>query len=144
LTYLLDVNILIALLDEAHAFHAKASEWFLDGGRDSWATCPITENGLIRVMSNPRYGNWGSGPHDILALFTELRRSGRHEFWPDAISLSDPKIFNLRQTQNAKSITDIYLLGLAMTKNAKLATYDRHVNAGAVIGGAEALHLLTP
>lgn len=73
---------------------------------------------------------------------TELQRVGNHSFWPDSIRLADPAIFNLRLAGNSKSITDIDLLGLAKSNNGKLATFDRRINVEAVIGGAEALHII--
>ena len=55
-TWLLDVNVLLALLDPIHTHHALAHDWFADAGA-SWASCCITQNGALRIMSHPRYGN---------------------------------------------------------------------------------------
>ena len=54
---LLDVNVLIALLDSDHTSHAVALGWFTENAREGWASCPITQNGCVRIMSNPGYPN---------------------------------------------------------------------------------------
>jgi uncharacterized protein len=52
---LLDVNVLVALFDPDHVHHEAAHGWFAANRAAGWATCPLTENGLIRVLSNPAY-----------------------------------------------------------------------------------------
>ena len=54
---LLDVNVLIALHDEQHVHHEAAARWFIDQARHGWASCPLTQNGCIRIMSQPGYPN---------------------------------------------------------------------------------------
>ncbi|TLZ12344.1 MAG: hypothetical protein E6K34_17875 [Gammaproteobacteria bacterium] len=54
---LLDVNVLIALLDSDHTLHGTAMSWFAKHAREGWASCPITQNGCVRIMSNPSYPN---------------------------------------------------------------------------------------
>ena len=57
MTALLDVNMLIALLDEEHEKHAAATHWFNNNAITGWASCPITENGCLRIMSQGGYPN---------------------------------------------------------------------------------------
>lgn len=142
MSYLLDVNVLIGLLDENHPFHQPASTWFHGGGNEAWATCPITENGVVRVMSNSRYPNRPGQPQNVLALLAELCLSGNHSFWPDEISLSNDTVFDLRTVHQSDAVTDVYLLGLAKIKGGKLATFDRGIKTNAVIDGIDALHQL--
>ncbi|OJT96449.1 MAG: hypothetical protein BGN83_06750 [Rhizobium sp. 63-7] len=142
MTYLLDVNILIPLLDSSHIHHTAAFGWFSAIGGKDWASCPLTENGLLRIMSNPRYPNWAGKPVEIAALFNYMRQMTEHRFWGDEISLLDPGIFDIEEIRKPGAITDVYLLGLARFKNGKLATFDRRINANAVIGGHEALHVI--
>ncbi|WP_438748097.1 TA system VapC family ribonuclease toxin [Pararhizobium sp. O133] len=141
MTLLLDVNVLIALADSGHSHHLVASNWFEKFGQTDWATCPLTENGMIRILSNPRYGN----PTPNAAMATELlhllRLSGKHSFWHDDISLANSKIF-VRDKLTSKHTTDTYLLGLAKAHGGQLATFDRRLSARAVIGGTDALHLI--
>ena len=54
---LLDVNVLIALLDENHTHHATVSDWFADHIEHGWASCPLTQHGYVRIVSQPRYPN---------------------------------------------------------------------------------------
>jgi toxin-antitoxin system PIN domain toxin len=86
-TFLLDVNVLIALIDPAHVGHEAAHRWFEAQGRKSWATCPLTENGVIRIVSHPNYPGAPASPAAVVAIVAELRSLAGHIFWPDDISL---------------------------------------------------------
>ena len=68
--YLLDVNVLIALVDPAHVQHDAAHEWFARQGHKAWATCPLTENGLVRIVGHPRYPSSPGTPAAILMKVT--------------------------------------------------------------------------
>ena len=137
---LLDVNVWIALLDDAHQFSAEANE-FIEHPDTSIATCPLVENGVIRVMNVPRYANRGplgiARVRDRLSLACD---SLDHEFWSDAISLRDSLVVNLNRIQGHNQITDLYLLALAVHNGGCLATFDQGVALSAV-NGAEARHL---
>lgn len=129
---LLDVNVLIALIDPAHEFHDAAHDWFGRNRKHGWATCPITENGCVRILSKPAYPSLGltaAAAHDILAAF---RRSADHRFWPDSISIADTR-FDLTGL-GPKAVTDIYLLGLASANDGKLVTFDRRIRLESVAG----------
>lgn len=54
---LFDVNVLIALLDAAHQLHAQAWTWFDANIEHGWASCPITQNGYVRIVLQPNYPN---------------------------------------------------------------------------------------
>ncbi len=56
------VSPLIGPVDQSHVGHEAAPHWFNTIGRSSWATCPITENGLIRIVGNPTYLNSTGSP----------------------------------------------------------------------------------
>ena len=79
-TYLLDVNVLIALIDPAHVQHDAAHHWFAETGSASWATCPLTENGLLRIVGHPRYPNAPGTPAMIAAILQALRALPGHRF----------------------------------------------------------------
>jgi len=142
MTYLLDVNVLIALMDPSHIEHERAHQWFDATGRHGWATCPMTENGVMRVLGHPHYPN----PQGSLAIVTqtlqEFRRHSGHVFWPDDISLLDEQRLDTARLLAAGQITDSYLLALAVAHNGQLATFDRRLVADAVRDGAQALHLI--
>ncbi len=141
LTYLLDINILLALLDPMHVFHDAAHRWFHAQGRMQWATCPLTENGVVRIASQPTYGNTpGAAPVVAVALSQLCSRHG-HQFWQEDFSLLDETHF-VREKLVGKQVTDSYLLAMAVRHGGKLATFDRRLVADAVCGGADALHLV--
>jgi hypothetical protein len=128
---LLDVNVLIALADRDHIFHAPAAAWFKANHRSGWATCPITENGCLRVMSNPGYTYQGLTAERVRSLLWELGRMEGHRFWPDSISLLEANRFELSGV-SPKQLTDLYLLGLAVKYDGRLVTFDRGIRWQAV------------
>lgn len=139
MTFLLDVNILIALVDRAHLHSEPVHAWFLGEGRQSFATCPLTENALLRIVGNPRYPTGPGSPAMVMPMLESLRSLPGHEFWPDDISLSDPALVDPGRITAIGQVTDIYLLALAVSKRGRFATLDRRLLPHAVSGGREAL-----
>jgi uncharacterized protein len=140
--YLLDVNILIALLDPAHVQHDEAHEWFAKTGRKAFATCPMTENGLLRIVGHPRYPNSPGPPAIVMRSLNALQALPGHRFWPAHLSLSDEQwVDGTRLTKHAQ-VTDTYLLALAKAHGGQLASMDRKLATDGVIDGAKALHLI--
>ena len=88
---LLDVNVLISLLDADHSLHARATKWFAAHARRGWASCPITQNGCIRIMSHPTYPN-ALPVSAVMDRLAEASASSFHEFWADDLSLLDAAI----------------------------------------------------
>jgi toxin-antitoxin system PIN domain toxin len=141
---LLDVNLLVALFDPDHVHHDAAHDWFEGHQRAGWATCPITENGFVRVLSHPGYG---ATTFRVAELMDRLRRfcgSRHHRFWPDAVSLADAALFNSALIPGHRHLTDVYLLGLASKMGGALATFDRTIPIAAVKGATrETLCVIT-
>ena len=129
---LLDVNVLLALFDPDHVHHDFAHDWFADQRPHGWATCPITENGFVRVISHPRYRSDALRADVALDQLRRFCASGRHHFWPDAVSLRDVKVFTLGAGRGHAQVTDVYLLGLAAKMGGALATFDRTIPRPAV------------
>ncbi len=138
--YLLDVNVLIALLNPSHSAASPASQWFDSIRDDGWATCPIVENGLIRIMSSPSFPAPSPNSGDHARALGGLCSIGQHHFWPDDISLRDVLIEGINAT--AAQITDLYLLALAIAHGGKLATFDRRIPAHVISGGVDALEVI--
>jgi toxin-antitoxin system PIN domain toxin len=136
---LLDVNVLIALFDPDHIHHEQAHHWFADHRYEGWATCPLTENGVVRILSNPAYSPAAERPARIVERLGEFCSSGDHEFWPDDVSLCDPAAFQL--TVGHSRLTDVYLLALARAHGGRLVTFDRSIPVNEV-RGARGEHLL--
>jgi len=139
-TYLLDVNVLIALFDPAHIHHEVAHHWFAAVEGRRWATCPLTENGFVRVLSNPAYAGRRTTVADAVRRLAAFSKSDTHTFWGDDVSILDEARVDAGQLASHREITDAYLLALAVKHAGALATFDRGVRPGAVVG-AEARYL---
>lgn len=132
MTFLLDVNVLIALLDPQHMHHDPAHAWF-DSDKDlEWATCPLTENAVVRIISQPSYPNPVDNPASAIGMLRELCDVRRHRFWPDSVSLLDPTVFEANTVLSHARVTDLYLLALATSRGGCLATFDRRLVANAL------------
>ncbi len=140
--YLLDVNVLIALIDPAHVQHDAAHAWFEAQGHLRWATCPVTENGTVRIVSHPRYPGTPVTPATVATLLARFCALTGHEFWSDDISLLDEKNIDTTRLLSHTQVTDTYLLALARAHGGQLATFDRRLVTAAVPGGTETLHLI--
>ena len=142
---LLDVNVLVALFDPDHVHHDLAHDWFAGHRADGWATCAVTENGFVRVVSNPRYQPEAPRPAAALDRLRRFCASGHHHFWADEVSLRDTELFNLSAARGHRQITDVFLLGLARRMGGRLATFDRTIPLGAVKGArADSLAVIGP
>jgi toxin-antitoxin system PIN domain toxin len=137
--HLLDVSVLVALCDSAHEFHDEASTWFRRIQADGWATCPLTENGLVRILGHSSYPAGPGSPARARPLLQALVRTAGHVFWADEVSLVDEVIFPSLARTTAASLTDLYLLGLALHHGAAFATFDRRIDPAVLPGGAKAL-----
>ena len=140
--FLLDVNVLIALVDPEHVQHDAAHEWFAVEGHAAWATCPLTENGLLRIVGHARYPNSPGTPAAVAPLLAGLRSLPGHVFWPDDISLLDSGHVDASRLLSSAQVTDSYLLALAGAHGGQLASFDRRLVTDAVRGGARRLHLI--
>jgi len=142
LTFLLDVKVLIALLDPAHIAHDAAHTWFAREGSSSWATCPITENGVLRIVGHPRYPNSLGSPAAAVPMVAALRRLPGHVFWGDELSLIGSDQVDAEQIRTPGQVTDTYLLALAVFRRGKLATFDRRLATRAVHSGKGGLFVI--
>jgi toxin-antitoxin system PIN domain toxin len=143
-TYLLDINVLVALFDQAHVHHEPAHRWFAAKSLASWATCPLTENGFVRVISNPGYKSVSATPAEAAQRLQILCSAPEHIFWPDTLSLTDVSRFDLAKLRGHRQITDLYLAGLAHHHGGKLVTFDANIPVAAVVGASRDLVELIP
>lgn len=134
---LLDVNVLVALFDPEHIHHETAHRWFGSDRRSGWATCPLTENGLIRVVSNPAYPGRRTTFDDAVQRLRVFCEHTDHAFWPDSVSILDTTLFHTARAQGHRQTTDIYLLGVAFANDGVLATFDRAIPRATVKGAGE-------
>jgi uncharacterized protein len=137
---LLDVNVLIALLDAGHLHHSLAMSWLDREIHHGWASCPITQNGCIRIMSQPAY------PANIAAAqvaerLGEAAANPSHEFWPADVDLLGTKVFDWMRILGHRQVTDAYLLALAVRHQGRLVTFDQRISPQSVLGATES-HLV--
>ena len=130
---LFDVNLLIALFQPDHMHHQRAHEWWVANAAHGWASSPLTQNGFMRIVSQPRYYR----PMPISQarkILAEQFAKTDHAFWPDDISIADPDIFDHGRILGPNQLTDIYLLALAVNNAGRLATFDRTIPLAAARG----------
>jgi toxin-antitoxin system PIN domain toxin len=137
---LLDLNVLIAMFDEEHIHYVRAHQWWAESRADGWASCPLTQNGFVRVLSRPSYSNH-IPIFAALALLSKATAQPDHTFWPDDISVVDSQHFDNARLLGPKQLTDVYLLALAVKNGGRLVTLDRTVSL-AVVRGAEPRHVV--
>jgi uncharacterized protein len=137
---LLDVNVLIALLDADHLHHARATAWLAQNIRVGWASCAITQNGCVRIMSQRGYPN-ALPTARVAQRLREAAETEHHRFIPGDLSLLDAGRFDTEQLLGHRQVTDAYLLGLAVARGLRLVTFDGSVVAR-VVRGADAAHMV--
>jgi uncharacterized protein len=127
--FLLDVNVLIALLRQDHVSHKIVKQWFQRNHARGWATCLLTEASFVRIVSNPKFSDPSLDISEALEMLHIVSKLPGHRFWTmddsflDAVQPFTERLFGHQQ------VTDAYLLGMAMKKNGKLVTLDRGINA---------------
>jgi hypothetical protein len=136
---LLDVNMLVALFDPDHVFHAVATTWWQANENDGWASTPTTENGVVRILSLGSYTN-PVRLADAMGILRAWAVLPHHAFWPDDLSILDHSLIDHRKLLSAGQLTDIYLLALAVKNGGRLVTLDKRILLHAV-KGAHAEHL---
>lgn len=137
---LLDVNFLIALTDPGHQFHLSAKSWIAKEATHGWASCPLTQNGCIRIVSQSGY-RFPVPLLEAISTLIDICASSRHAFWPDDISLLDTALFDHSKIHGPRQLTDLYLLALAVKHGGRLVTFDREIPLNAV-RGAKRAHLV--
>lgn len=130
---LLDVNVLVALLDRDHVDHGRAHRWLDHAIGHGWASCALTENGFVRILSQPRYPSPVS-PSRAARLLAQARSTGHHLFWPCDVSMLDASSVDTSRVHGPRQVTDAYLLALAVAHEGRLVTFDRALTLGAVPG----------
>jgi hypothetical protein len=142
---LLDVNVLVALFFPNHVHHDLAHDWFAEHRTHGWATCPITENGFVRVACQQPGDDGPIRPQAAVEHLARFCQSGHHHRWADDVSLIDAKLFVPKFIRGHAQVTDVFLLGLAQHHRGCLATFDRTIPIVAVKGAAlDALRVIAP
>lgn len=133
---LLDVNVLIARSDRAHQFHRRTFNHLRASPLDI-VTCPLTENGFLRIYGHPSYPGGPGSPVAAARDLAILRSLPGHRFIPDDLSILSREI-DLTGAAPGR-LTDLYLLALAVRHDAKFVTLDTRIDPASVKGGTSAL-----
>ena len=115
MTFLLDANVLIALMVADHVHHAAAEQWCVDQA-DKFATCPITQGSLIRLLLRE-----GQSLATAMSALDGITGNEQHEFWPDSVTFADVEMTGI---VGHRQVTDAYLAQLARVNEGRLATFD--------------------
>ena len=129
---LLDVNVLVALFDPSHVHLEAGHAWLGANRKHRWATCALTENAFVRVLSNPAYPGSRTTVEDATARLRTFCSERRHVFWTDSVSVREDGRFRWNHVQGHRQLTDVYLLALAVANEGRLATFDSTISLRAV------------
>ena len=134
---LLDVNVLLALLDSDHVDHRRARDWLESEIAHGWASCAVTQNGFVRVISQPRYPSPVT-PNQAIGLLVSAASTEHHQFWASSGSILDEALVDPSRIYGPRQVTDVYLLALATMNGGRFATFDRSGPLKAARGATEA------
>ncbi len=128
MTFLLDLNLLIALAWPSHVHHDPAHAWFEREASPSWATCPLTQLGFVRLSSNPAFTSDAVSPPEALSMLQAITAMDGHEFWSDDVDCVSAAFSTGVRIAGHRQVTDAYLLSLARARSGCLATLDRRMS----------------
>lgn len=134
---LLDINVVLALLDADHADHQRARAWIDAEITGGWASCAMTENGFVRIISQSRYPSPVS-PAEAIDRLRRATSSPHHEFWPCSVSLLDELVVEPSHLHGPRQVTDAYLLAVATAHDGRFVTFDQSVSLSAIKGATRA------
>jgi toxin-antitoxin system PIN domain toxin len=138
--YLLDVNVLLALVWPRHVGYSTAHVWFAKTGHKAWATNPLTQLGVLRLLTNPAITQGVVSPRSAWDAVHEATRHPGHEFWPmksePAISMKDiaGRLHGHQQWADASLLVHaIEHSGVLVTFDAGIAAFAKHEAQGQVV-----------
>jgi toxin-antitoxin system PIN domain toxin len=120
--HLLDINIVLALLDQRHPHHAAAEGWFDSPGL-RWSLCPFTEAGVLRFFTRPKTG--GLSMKQATAMIERLKLRPGYSFQPITAEWQELTKPFAKRIHGHNQVTDAYLLGLALREDLVLTSFDR-------------------
>jgi hypothetical protein len=127
--YLLDVNVLLALVWPRHESYEAAHAWFGKTGRHAWATNPLTQLGVLRLLTNPAVTKGVVGAAAALAAVAEFTRHEGHEFWPLDREIAACLTVTSGRLRGHGQWTDAMLLWHATERDGVLVSFDSGLKA---------------
>lgn len=125
--YLLDVNVLVALLWPNHMHHGAVIRWFGTDGNRQFATCPLTELGFARLSCNPSAVGKAITLGAALETLAGVSRMPNHHFLSETAQLHPTLLPIAAHVVSHRQVSDAYLIALARIHGAKLATLDARI-----------------
>jgi hypothetical protein len=104
-----------------------AVKWFTAHRSAGWATCPFTEAGFVRIVSNPAFSRDAVQPREAIQVLSANTAAKDHVFWPDELPVAGAVAFAGVRLIGHQQVTDACLLGLAMSRGGVLATLDKRI-----------------
>lgn len=133
MTFLFDVNVLLALHDKDHQSHDVVHQFVGGQSKLRWATCAITEAGFVRIASSPAYPGIDLTPKDAATVLASTTASlGQHVYWDKVPSLLSADLFDLDVLQGHRQVTDTLLLGICQLHKGTLVTLDNKIQTAAI------------
>lgn len=141
MTYLFDLNLLLALAWPSHMHHGLAHDRFSRLEADKWASCPVTQLGFVRLSSNKAFTSDAVSSREAVEMLRMMTAQGHHEFWPDTLDCCSKVDFPTQRLVGHRQVTDSYLLALAIKRGGVLVTLDRRMRQLAEASGPALKHL---
>jgi len=138
--HLLDINFLLAVFFKKHPHHEKAAQYYREFSAHGWATCPITENGFLRIGLQQVFRDEAQSSSNLRNALRAWKLNSNHQFWADDISITNDLILEIPEN---KSVTELYLLALAVKNGGKFISFDKRIQADLVRGGKSALIVIS-
>ena len=133
-SYLLDVNVLLALTWPNHQFHGLAHEWFAAHRDLGWATCTLVELAFVRLSMHPSFTKSPATASQSFAMLEQIRTLGGHHSAHDSgVTIGSDPGTTFSKVVGSKQVNDAYLIQLAYQHGAKLATFDRRLKVLAML-----------
>ena len=125
--YLLDVNVLVALLWPNHMHHGAVIRWFGNDNKRQFATCPLTELGFARLSCNASAVGKAITLGTALETLAGVSRMPNHRFLSETAALPALLAPIAAHVVGHRQVSDAYLIALARLHGAKLVTLDARI-----------------
>jgi toxin-antitoxin system PIN domain toxin len=139
MTYLLDVNVWLALAFRRHIHHSAAKQWFEQAADASCMFCRLTQQGFLRLASNSKAVDTDvvslAGAWKLYDTFLEDSRVG---FVVEPANLENYwRLYTESESFSSKIWSDAYLAAFAKAAMQQVVTFDkgfgRHAGSDCIV-----------